>query len=67
MEAGLNLSQNEQMKTTSSEKYLGDIINNTGKLNENIQARINKATGTVNTIISLIQGVHLNVLKVIYL
>ena len=41
--------QNEQMKTTSSGKYLGDIINNTGKLNKNIQARVNKATGTVNT------------------
>ena len=49
--------QNEQMKTTSSEKYLGDIINNTGKLNENIKARVNKAAGTVNTIISLINEI----------
>ena len=49
--------QKEQMKTTSSEKYLGDIINNTGRLNENIQARVSKATGTVNTIMSLIDEI----------
>ena len=49
--------QNNQMKTTSSEKYLGDIINNSGKLNENIQARVNKANGTINTIISLINEI----------
>ena len=41
--------QNNQTKTTSSEKYLGDIINNSGKLTENIQARVNKANGTINT------------------
>ena len=45
------------MKTTSSEKYLGEIISNTGNIDENIQARINKGNGTVNTIISLLEEI----------
>ena len=32
----------EIMKTTSSEKYLGDIISTTGKIDENIKARVTR-------------------------
>ena len=44
----------EIMKTASSEKYLGDIITNSGKIDENIEARVNKGNGSVNTIVSLL-------------
>ena len=44
----------EIMKTTSSEKYLGDIITNSGKLDQNIQSRVNKGNGRSNTIMSLL-------------
>ena len=36
---------------------LGDIVNNSGKMDENVQARVNKGNGTVNTIISLIDEI----------
>ena len=45
------------MKTASSEKYLGDIINNSGKIDESIQSRKNKGIGTVNSIISMIEEI----------
>ena len=60
---GPNLNvHGKRMKTTSSEKYLGDIISNSGKIDKNIQARINKGEGSINSIISLVEeisfGVH---------
>ena len=45
------------MKTTSSDKYLGDIITNSGKIDENIQNRVNKGNGSVNSIISLLEEI----------
>ena len=47
----LNVHQSK-MKTASSEKYLGDIISNNGKIDENIEERFNKGKGRVNTILS---------------
>ena len=52
----LNVHQDKMIKT-SSEKYLGDVITNTGKLDENIQFRVAKGNGTTNTIISLLEVV----------
>ena len=52
----LNVHQ-DIMKTTSSEKYLGDIITNTGKIDQNIQSRVDKANGTINSIISLLEEI----------
>ena len=52
----LNVHQ-EVMKTASSEKYLGDVITNNGKIDENIQSRANKGKGTVNVILSLIEEI----------
>ena len=52
----LNVHQ-DTMKTTSSEKYLGDIITNSGKIDENIQNRVNKGNGSVNSIISLLEEI----------
>ena len=53
-----NLNVHEEiMKTTSSEKYLGDIISNSGKIDENIENRVNKGMGSVNSIISLVEEI----------
>ena len=46
-----------KMKTTSSEKYLGDILSSNGKNDENIEARFNKGKGRVNSIISLLDEI----------
>ena len=45
------------MKSVSSEKYLGDIITSTCKIDENIQARVNKGNGLANTIMSLLEEI----------
>ena len=45
------------MKTASSEKYLGEIINCNAKIDENIQSRKNKGIGSVNNIISMIEEI----------
>ena len=42
----LNVRQ-DIMKTVSSEKYLGDILTNNGKIDENIQGRVNKGNGSL--------------------
>ena len=47
----------EEMKTASSEKYLGNVINNSGKIEENIQSRRDKGMGTINSIISMIEEI----------
>ena len=52
----LNVHQ-DVMKTASSEKYLGDIITNSGQIDQNIQARVNKGVGSVNTIMSLLEEI----------
>ena len=46
-----------EMKTASSEKYLGEIINCNAKIDENIQSRKNKGIGSVNNIISMIEEI----------
>ena len=45
------------MKTTSSEKYLSDIISGNGKIDENIEARVGKGIGSTNSIISLVEEI----------
>ena len=45
------------MKTTSSEKYLGDILTSNGKIDQNIEARVNKANGSINSIISILEEI----------
>ena len=49
--------QSEEMLTSSSEKYLGDILVNTGKIYENLQARQSKGVGIVNQIMSLLKEI----------
>ena len=53
-----NLSVNNQpMKTASSEKYLGDVISSSGKIDANIQMRHDKGTGIINSIISILKEI----------
>ena len=49
--------QTDEMLTSSSEKYLGDILVNTGKIDENLQARQAKGVGIVNQIISFLREI----------
>ena len=48
---------NKEMKTTDREKYLGDIITNDAKIDENIQMRHDKCLGLVNQIISILKEI----------
>jgi hypothetical protein len=53
-----NLSvNNEEMKTASSEKYLGDVISSSGKIDANIQMRHDKGMGIINSIMSILKEI----------
>ena len=45
------------MLTTNCEKYLGQIISSTGKLENNINDRFNKGLGIVNEILGMLKEV----------
>ena len=47
----------DTMKKTSSEKYLGDILSNDGKIDLNIESRVNKGKGSSNSIMSLLEEI----------
>ena len=47
----------KEMKTTSSEKYLGDIISSDAKINKNITDRYNKGIGYANQILSILKEI----------
>ena len=47
----------EIMKSSSKEKYLGDILTTDGRINQNIDARYNKGIGIVNTISGLLKEI----------
>ena len=46
------------MKSSSKEKYLGNLLTNDGKITENITERYNKGLGTVNQILSMLKELH---------
>ena len=48
---------NNVMKTTSSERYLGDIISSDSKINRNISDRYNKGIGYANQILSTLKEI----------
>ena len=47
----------EEMLTSSSEKYLGDLITNDGKIDENLKNRQAKGTGINNQILGLLKEI----------
>ena len=49
----------EKMKESQREKYLGDILNNTGKIQATIDERVAKGHGIVSEILALIDQVPL--------
>ena len=48
---------NKEMKSSSSEKYLGDIITSSAKIDENVQMRCDKGIGISNQILSTLKEV----------
>ena len=49
--------QAEEMLTSSSEKYLGDILVDTCKIDENLRSRRSKGVGIINQIMSLLKEI----------
>ena len=49
--------QSKDILTTSSEKYLGDILANDGKIEENLKARNSKGIGIKNQIMGLLKEI----------
>ena len=47
----------KEMKTSSSETYLGDVLTNDGKIDVNISARYDRGVGAINSIFSLLQEI----------
>ena len=47
----------EEMLTSCSEKYLGDILTNDGKLEENLKYRQSKGFGISNQVLSLLKEI----------
>ena len=45
------------MSEVEKETYLGDVLSNNGKIDNNIQERQNKGNGYVNQILSMLQEV----------
>ena len=49
--------QSEEMLSSNREKYLGDILVNNGKIDDNLKARHSKGVGIVNQIMSVLKEV----------
>ena len=47
----------KEMFTTNREKYLGEILSSSGKIDNNILERYNKGVGIVNEIIGMLKEV----------
>ena len=45
------------MKSVDRERYLGDILSSDSKINHNIQDRVNKGTGYINQILSMLKEI----------
>jgi hypothetical protein len=53
--------QDQEMKSSSSEKYLGDILTNSAKIDENVQMRCDKGIGISNQILSTLKEVSFGI------
>ena len=53
-----DIQDNEHLiQEVSEERYLGDIISKDGKNNKNIKARISKANGSINQVMSILEEI----------
>ena len=52
---------NQEMSSSSKEKYLGDVIKNSAKIDENIKMRHDKGIGICNDIMSILKEVSFGV------
>ena len=57
---------NKEMQSTESEKYLGDMINTSCKLDENIAMRHYKGMGIVNYILSILKEISMLVNGILF-
>ena len=53
--------KSKDMATTSSEKYLGDILTSDAKIDENIKMRCDKGMGLINQIISILKEISFGI------
>ena len=53
------LDREEIMEEKDDEKYLGDVISKDGRNIKNIKARVNKGTGIVKKILTILDGIPL--------
>ena len=51
----------KEMSTTSSEKYLGDILTSNAKIDENVKMRHEKGMGIINQVISTLKDISFGV------
>ena len=49
----------EKMKESSQEKYLGDLINNTGKVKKTVEERVAKGYGIISEILAMLDEIPL--------
>ena len=47
----------QDMKTTNQETYLGDVLNTSGKIHNNIQSRCDKGQGIINQTVSMLEEI----------
>ena len=50
--------QSQEMVKASKQMYLGDLLSDDGKIDNNINERFSKGIGIVNQIINLLKEVH---------
>ena len=49
----------KEMKKVDDDKYLGDIINNEGKISKTIEDRKNKANGKISELLVILKDISL--------
>ena len=51
----------KEMSTTSSEKYLGDILTSNAKIDDNVKMRYDKGMGIINQVISILKEISFGI------
>ena len=53
-------AHNVDIQVVTKEKYIGDVVSQTGKNDDNIKSRIGKLIGVISTIMSILKEVSLS-------
>ena len=54
-------ANSKEMSTTSSEKYLGDILTSNAKIDDNVKMRYDKGMGIINQVISILKEISFGI------